>query len=429
MVRKSRLCGCLGPSGWFRWRKTVRDIHSAEHFRAILQREQDRARRGQHEFSLVVFDTPTASKTDSARLQSLARALAARIRSVDEAGWLDSRYLGVILPYTPVVGARKLATDVCQACTLTSDAPKWSVYTYPSKWFCDDANPRQYYFKDILPKWGIARPSDARQSANGPSGTAFEFAACCRLAQPTLNGEVLARAPRSFSHRPLPVWKRAMDILGAAGGLILASPFFLIVSVMIKSLSRGPVFFKQQRIGYMGKPFTMWKFRTMKVNADTSNHRQHVTRLINGCGQNGEGFGKPMVKMDDDPQIIPFGKILRKMCLDELPQLINVVRGEMSLVGPRPAIAYEVEAYASWHHRRLDTVPGVTGLWQVNGKNLLTFNEMVRLDIEYLRERSFWLDIGILLKTPFAVFSQFKDSLREKRPTNELAIEKCLASE
>lgn len=430
MVEESRLCGCLGPSGWSQWRKTVRGIHSVDRFRAILRREQDRARRGQHEFSLLVFDAPTARRVDSAQLQCLARAIVARIRSVDEAGWLDSQYLSVILPYTPAVGARKVAADVCQACTLTGEAPEWSVYTYPSKWFSDDdANPRQYYFKDILPEWGTAKSLDSRESVNGSSGTALEFTACSRLARPMLNCGVLTRTRRSFSHRPLPIWKRAMDILGAAGGLILASPFLLIVSVMIKSLSRGPVFFKQQRIGYMGKPFTMWKFRTMKVNADTSNHRQHVTRLINGCGQNGEAFGKPMIKLDDDPQIIPFGKILRKTCLDELPQLINVVRGEMSLVGPRPAIAYEVEAYASWHHRRLDTVPGVTGLWQVNGKNRLTFNEMVRLDIEYLKEQSFWLDIGILLKTPLAVLSQFKDSMREKRPMNQLAVEKCLASE
>jgi lipopolysaccharide/colanic/teichoic acid biosynthesis glycosyltransferase len=213
-----------------------------------------------------------------------------------------------------------------------------------------------------------------------------------------------------------------MDIVVAAGGLILLSPFIFLVSVIIKSVSRGPVFFKQNRVGYMGKPFTMWKFRTMKVNCDSSNHKEYITKLINGSAENGAAFGKPMTKLDDDPRIIPFGKILRKTCLDELPQLINVLRGQMSLVGPRPAIDYEVQVYSAWHYRRLDTVPGVTGLWQVNGKNRLTFNQMVRLDIKYLRERSFCLDVSILLKTPSAVLSQVRDSLQEKQSVTELIV-------
>ncbi len=429
MVRRSRLSGRLGLSGQFQRRETLCGIHSVDRFRAILGNEQDRVSRSQHEFSLLLFNIDSG-RTGSGQLQDLEDALTGRIRAIDEVGWFDGKHLGVILPYTSAAGAQMLAVDICRALSTTGDTPEWAVYTYPSKWFShNDADPRQYYFRDILPEWGTKDSPGSCASVEDVPGGACASNMCWQLVRAGCNGEALVRTPRPLCHRPLPIWKRAMDILGAAGGLILTSPFLLVVSLVIKIVSRGPVFFKQQRIGYMGKPFTMWKFRTMRVGADTSNHRQHVTRLINGCGQNGEGFGKPMIKLDDDPQIIPFGKILRKTCLDELPQLVNVLRGEMSLVGPRPAIAYEVEAYASWHHRRLDTVPGVTGLWQVNGKNRLTFIEMVRLDIEYLKERSFWLDIGILLKTPLAVLSQFKDSLREKRPMNELAVERCLASE
>lgn len=442
MVKESRLCGRLGPSGVFQ-QNGVRGICSVEQFHRILREEQERASRSQHEFSLLLFSVNGAG---SARLEDLADALVARMRSTDEVGWaysaeaaanagLDGPYLGVVLPCTPDAGARRLAADVCRACSVAGLVPDWSVYTYPSKWFSDDnGNGRQYYFADILPAWGVSESSDCHTSDKDVPGRGPEPNGCSHSAQARAScgaadsAEPAAKAgwaltPRSFSGRPLPVWKRAMDIVVAAGGLILLSPFIFLVSVIIKSVSRGPVFFKQNRVGYRGKPFTMWKFRTMKVNCDSSNHKEYITKLINGSAENGEAFGKPMTKLDDDPRIIPFGKILRKTCLDELPQLINVLRGQMSLVGPRPAIDYEVQVYSAWHYRRLDAVPGVTGLWQVNGKNRLTFNQMVRLDIKYLRERSFWLDVSILLKTPSAVLSQVRDSLQEKQSVTELIVE------
>jgi len=467
VVKESRLCGRPGPSGVFQ-QKGVRGICSVEQFHRILREEQERASRSQHEFSLLLF---SVNGGGSARLEDLADALVARTRSTDEVGWaysaeaaakagLDGPYLGVVLPCTPDAGARRLAADVCRACSVAGVVPDWSVYTYPSKWFSDDnGNGRQYYFADILPAWGVLESSDCRKSllaqsdacaalgaGRGPEpicsgnglksflaqsdaiaalGVAAQARASCGAADSASPSAKAgwALTPRSFSGRPLPVWKRAMDIVVAAGGLILLSPFIFLVSVIIKSVSRGPVFFKQNRVGYMGKPFTMWKFRTMKVNCDPSNHKEYITKLINGSAENGEAFGKPMTKLDDDPRIIPFGKILRKTCLDEVPQLINVLRGQMSLVGPRPAIDYEVQVYSAWHYRRLDAVPGVTGLWQVNGKNRLTFNQMVRLDIKYLRERSFWLDVSILLKTPSAVLSQVRDRLQEKQSVTELIVE------
>ena len=197
--------------------------------------------------------------------------------------------------------------------------------------------------------------------------------------------------------RPIPYWKQALDAVGSLLLLIALSPVFLLISLVIKIVSPGPVFYRQERIGYMGKTFTFWKFRTMHANNDATGHKQYLSQLIE--------HDVPMKKLDDgrDNRIIPFGKILRSSCLDELPQLVNVFLGDMSLVGPRPCLPYEAENYLQWHARRFDTVPGMTGLWQVSGKNRLTFKQMIRLDIQYSREMSPWLDAKILLLTAPAI--------------------------
>ena len=163
-------------------------------------------------------------------------------------------------------------------------------------------------------------------------------------------------------------------------------------------------------MGHGGKRFICWKFRTMKVDADGSVHRDYVRNLIKSGASNGSE--KPMVKLDssDDLRIIPLGRLLRQSGLDELPQLINVLRGEMSLVGPRPCIVYEAQDYLPWHRERFDAVPGLTGLWQVGGKNKTTFTEMMRLDVAYEKQKSFWLDVKILLRTLPAIMDQIKRS-------------------
>jgi lipopolysaccharide/colanic/teichoic acid biosynthesis glycosyltransferase len=178
----------------------------------------------------------------------------------------------------------------------------------------------------------------------------------------------------------------------------------LIIAVYIKLVSPGPVFFRQERIGYLKKQFPLWKFRSMEVDADASVHREHLAGLIRASA--GQGRGTVVLKkIENDPRVIRFGGILRKSCLDELPQLFNVFLGDMSLVGPRPAIPYEVDEYLFWHNGRFDTVPGMTGLWQVSGKNNLTFAQMVSLDILYSRLLSPWLDLKILVKTGPAVLN------------------------
>jgi lipopolysaccharide/colanic/teichoic acid biosynthesis glycosyltransferase len=182
----------------------------------------------------------------------------------------------------------------------------------------------------------------------------------------------------------------------------------LLVALLIKITSPGPVLFRQKRLGFLGKPFTFLKFRSMKVDSDHSIHRQYVTKLINGSkGAVNNGTAKqPVYKITNDPRVTWLGRFLRKSSLDELPQFFNVLSGDMSLVGPRPPIPYEYDIYKRWHCRRvLEVKPGITGLWQVNGRSRTIFNEMVRLDLTYVRTWSLWLDMKILLRTPWAVVS------------------------
>ena len=201
--------------------------------------------------------------------------------------------------------------------------------------------------------------------------------------------------------------KRLIDIVGSLIGIILSLPLMILVSILIKMTSKGPIFFKQTRLGYLGTPFTFFKFRTMKNNCDDQIHKQYVKKLIEAKNDeiNLGTVENPQYKLTKDPRVTSIGLFLRKLSIDELPQLFNVLKGEMSLVGPRPPISYEIEEYQNWHYRRiLEVKPGITGLWQVLGRNKTTFDEMVRLDIHYAENWSLWLDIKILLKTIKVLF-------------------------
>src|SRR5208282_1065338 len=199
--------------------------------------------------------------------------------------------------------------------------------------------------------------------------------------------------------------KRIMDTVGSALALLVFSPLLLVIALAIKLTSNGPVFFRQKRVGQYGEQFVFLKFRSMYVNNDASAHKAYVKTLIAGSAQNhSNGDGKVVYKLTKDPRITRVGALLRRTSLDELPQFINVLKGEMSLVGPRPAIAYEVEAYDIWHRRRvLEAKPGITGLWQVNGRSRIKFDDMVRLDLRYAKTWSPWMDLKILMRTPAAV--------------------------
>lgn len=206
------------------------------------------------------------------------------------------------------------------------------------------------------------------------------------------------------THTLLPAWKRAIDILAGVAALPVLAPLMLVMFILTRLFSPGPILFRQERVGYNGHRFTCFKFRTMKLNASTSSHQQHCQDLIRS--------NRPMVKLDSqgDPRLIPGGWLLRASGLDELPQMLNVLRGEMSLVGPRPCLPFEYELYLPWQRERFSTLPGLTGLWQVNGKNKTTFDEMIRLDIKYARTKSFGMDLTIIFKTLPALIVQVRES-------------------
>jgi lipopolysaccharide/colanic/teichoic acid biosynthesis glycosyltransferase len=206
--------------------------------------------------------------------------------------------------------------------------------------------------------------------------------------------------------RSLLVIKRAMDIAGSAVLVVLCAPLLLIIALAVKLSSRGPVLFRQDRVGQYGRRFTFLKFRSMRADNDPSVHKEYVTKLIAGQAERmpSRAAGEGVYKLAQDTRITRIGRFLRKTSLDELPQLLNVLRGDMSLVGPRPPIPYELAAYQTWHRRRLlEVKPGITGLWQVTGRSRVKFDDMVRLDLRYAMSWSPWLDVKILARTPGAV--------------------------
>lgn len=371
-------------------------IYSVEQFQAALEREKARAERNGHSVSLVTIQTDGHRMRERPRLEDVLKG---RLRIMDEAGWFDPSRIGVLMPYTSPQGAWHMVEDVCRLMQGRLSPSDCRVYTYPHDWFGGDDShqePEGVAADEVQPAGAMSENLADVPCAHGDSD-AWRFSGRSDTGADTTPFESQPMAAASF-------WQRGLDICGSLLGLAVLSPLLLATALVIKLVSPGPVFFKQVRIGRGGTPFLLWKFRTMKANADTSIHQNHVAQLIRSAQEDGEA--KPMTKLGADPRLIPFGRILRGTCIDELPQLINVLRGEMSLVGPRPPIPYEVHEYLPWQKRRLDTTPGLTGLWQVSGKNRLTFNEMVRLDIRYCRTRCLWKAVTILFRTPRAIVQE-----------------------
>ncbi len=245
------------------------------------------------------------------------------------------------------------------------------------------------------------------QRRTGSSSGSFDLSAVA--------GDIVTLGFRPARTNPGLVLKYGLDTLGAAFLVAVCAPLFLVVAAAIKLTSPGPVFYVQRRVGKGGKVFSFYKFRTMKHNSDDRVHREFTRNFIRG-GQNGDGKsngngngngngnshgnnGGKVYKLTRDPRVTAVGQMLRRTSLDELPQLFNVLRGEMSLVGPRPPVLYELEHYQEWHKRRLAIRPGLTGLWQVSGRSSVPFDEMVLLDLYYIEHRSLWMDFGIIAKT------------------------------
>ena len=190
------------------------------------------------------------------------------------------------------------------------------------------------------------------------------------------------------------VIKRIIDVVASFTGLILLSPLILIVSILIKLESKGEVIFKQKRVGLNGKEFYMYKFRSMVINAEELKEQLESQNEMSG----------PMFKIKDDPRITNVGKFIRKTSIDELPQLINVIKGDMSLVGPRPSLPKEVKKFEQWMMERLEVKPGLTCIWQVSGRNNIDFEDWMKLDISYVEDRNLWIDIKLIFKTVFVLF-------------------------
>jgi lipopolysaccharide/colanic/teichoic acid biosynthesis glycosyltransferase len=226
-----------------------------------------------------------------------------------------------------------------------------------------------------------------------------------RASKSVAEPQPLTKITRYDSEIFFPAWKRFLDISLILLGLPLWAPLMILIAIWIKITSPyGRLFFPQERVGFKGRRFMILKFRTMKTNVYTQSHERDLDQLIHA--------NRPMTKLDaaGDPRIIPGGRILRAAGLDELPQLFNVLRGEMSLVGPRPCTPHEFGSYQKWQQARVDAPPGLTGYWQVNGKNKTTFTEMINMDIHYTRKMSFWLDLSIMAKTIPAILVQLIES-------------------
>ena len=394
--------------------KVFKGIKSCQELHAIMKRERCRVDRNSHAFSLVVFQVGSVGNNGTLALY-LAEVLAKRLRATDEAGWFDSEHIAVVLDHTWAEGAWKFAADISDLVAEKASCPEYRVYTYSYTQKDDDDSDNDNF-------------GDRRASDRFRTGPVKEFDG--HASSPVSSGGQrvgsMARFHNSFEKQEsdrfaeriepvlaprMPVYKRVMDITGSLIGIIILSPLLLMVALIIKITSRGPVFFKQERVGCLGKRFRMWKFRTMKVDADQTQHQKYLTELIKSGAEGFDNNGKSMKKLEHDSRVIPFGNFLRKTAIDELPQLFNVLKGEMSLIGPRPPIPYEVKEYYRWHYGRFDTVPGMTGLWQVSGKNRTTFKEMVRFDITYARQMSWRLDARILAGTIPAIITQIKDTL------------------
>lgn len=348
-----------------------------ESFHTMLTLERRRAERSRRPFILMLIDA-TAAIGDKAADRVISRTIAVLLKSTRETdlvGWYEhGSILGVIFteislecenPITDILRSKIANALQVELTGEVASSLAISVHLFPEAPRQDGGKPaaNTKFYPDL---------------SRGQSKKRVSLAA-----------------------------KRVMDVAGSASLLIILSPLLAAIAIAIKLTSKGPVIFQQERLGRFGAPFKCLKFRTMSENNDPKVHQQYISRFI--AGQSNENSGeseKPVYKIKNDSRVTPLGRFLRKTSLDELPQFWNVLRGEMSLVGPRPSIQYEFAIYDVWHRRRvLEVKPGVTGLWQVSGRSRTSFDDMVRLDLRYSQSWSLWLDLRILIATPGAVLS------------------------
>jgi lipopolysaccharide/colanic/teichoic acid biosynthesis glycosyltransferase len=354
-----------------------RAIQNEENFKRMIAVERKRTERSREPFLLMLLEAGNhhqrAEKNTNA-LDKITSAMLSSTRETDVVGWYKDRTtVGVMFTGLTIEDKNAvLSTILSRVSAALRDELTSDQFSQISLSF--------HFFPDHWDHENSGRPSN-----------------------PALYPDLFST---SSEQRSLLIVKRAMDIAGSALLLILCAPLLLVIAAVVKASSQGPVLFRQYRVGQYGRRFTFLKFRSMRADNDPSVHREYVTKLIAGEAERipSHADDKGVYKLANDKRITPIGRFLRKTSLDELPQFLNVLKGDMSLVGPRPPIPYELAAYQTWHRRRvLEVKPGITGLWQVTGRSRVKFDDMVRLDLRYAMSWSPWLDVKILMRTPGAV--------------------------
>lgn len=350
--------------------RSNRDLLSEAGFQNALYWERQRSERAGNSFLLALLhlDGPKWNNGDSRHTTSVSHLLCPVIRATDTIGWYqDDKILGVIF------------TELREP---SKSAQQNSIEAKLKRVLCAGLSPETA--SDLRVTYHVFPEGDR---GSGPGDRIFY------------------RESDADTRKAARILKRCMDVMGSLLALTALSPLLLLIALAVKLTSEGPVWCRQTRVGRGGRTFTFLKFRSMFHKSDSGLHRDYVTRMIAGqdVAQPDRGDAR-IYKIVNDPRVTPIGRILRRSSLDELPQLFNILKGDMSLVGPRPPLPYEFECYRTWHRRRvLEGKPGLTGLWQVYGRSRTNFDEMVRLDLRYARDWSLWLDLKILLKTPIAV--------------------------
>lgn len=375
----------------------VAGIHSVEVFKAFLDHERAVAERQDRCMCVVAFDLGGQANRPVVA-QRLGAVCAERLRTTDVTGWLDDTTVGVMMPFTRSTDAGRVADSICERMRDCAPGLDYRLYLFPS----DEEGGQAAGGNNA----GGPGAADAGPAADGTDAGAPVEASDSGQSATALR----ARSLDDLCVPPLPAWKRASDLALALLGIVLSGPLMLLIAAWIKIVSPGPVLFRQERVGFRGRHFILYKFRSMKVAAETQPHQQYLAQLVNSDAT--------LTKLDKaDTRVIPLGKVLRASGLDELPQLFNILRGDMSLIGPRPCVPYEYEMFQPWHKRRCNAYPGLTGLWQVSGKNKTTFQEMMRYDNAYARRRNAWLDARILIKTIPVIWQQVREILAKGRQT------------
>ncbi len=352
-----------------------RAVLNPEAFRRMIALERKRSERSRKPFILLLLDMGDRPSNKNGKiLRKISSVLSASTRDTDVTGWYsEESVVGIMFTEIAAEDSTSIPSTII---TRVTDTLRGNVSL-------EQFNRVRISFHVFPDQWD-------HEDQGGSSN-------------PTLYPDL---SQREDGRKLFRVSKRMMDVVGSALALVFFLPAFLAIACAIKATSKGPIFFRQRRIGQRGKSFVFLKFRSMHVNNDAAIHKEYVQKLIAGkaekqpSAENRDG----VYKLTQDPRITKIGAFLRKTSLDELPQFVNVLKGEMSLVGPRPPVPYEVEAYDIWHRRRLlEAKPGITGLWQVSGRSRVKFDDMVRLDLRYARTWSPWTDVKILLRTPGAV--------------------------